>query len=780
MNCSSIFLARKSRFPSMIQKFTRVVSLDAKTGDSRLFVEYARRLVGGIGHLVWVTTLLAPPLLYLAVGYYYEARAIDSTSSYIARSISHAMEVGDLKTLAGRLPPFANDAHRLADRSSAYSVLDRNERVVLKSGGPVPSPAFTQTTRIVVSGATVGSLVVEASLRPYLLFAGAMFLLSIIAAAAALVAVRIIPLNILSQAFGVLEGQNCKLRQGEEKLRAQNHHLEMAVGNISQGLCLYDADERIIMANGLYATLYGLQPEQVKPGLLLRDVMDSRIAAGASEFSSSDDYFAERTIRLNGAPRVGVTKRIVKLPNGRIIAVRRRAMPRGGWVCTHEDVTEQHKYERNLAYQANHDALTGLPNRTRLVEAIAQALETKQPSSHLAVYLLDLDNFKSVNDTLGHPVGDMLLQAIAGRLKGVIVEPNIVARMGGDEFAIVQIGVIDPREISILANRVIAAIGDVYEIDGHQISISASVGIAISPRDGDTSEQLIRCADLALYHAKEKERGDFSIFEPWQDELVRTRTALKNDLHNAMKSGQLELHYQPIIEFQTSVNCGVEALIRWNHPTRGLISPAEFIPLAEDSGFIVPLGAWILRQACMEVASWPRKLCCAVNLSPVQFKRRGLVETVLVALSASGLPADRLVLEITESVFLGDTQEVIETLTRLREIGVVIALDDFGTGYSSLSYLRNLPINVVKIDRSFVKDVGRDATALSVIRAVVNLSRNLGLTTVAEGVETREQYDLLRAEGMDKAQGFFISKPRSAEDVRAYLFPDEGRKSCVA
>ena len=424
---------------------------------------------------------------------------------------------------------------------------------------------------------------------------------------------------------------------------------------------------------------------------------------------------------------------------------------------------------------ARHDALTGLPNRVLFREEMEKALVRVARGETVAVLCLDLDHFKSVNDTLGHPVGDGLLKAVAERLLACVRDTDTVARLGGDEFAILQAGLDKPESAAILAQRLIDDVCEPYDIDGHEVVVGASIGIAIAPSDGDHPDQLLKNADMALYRAKSDGRRLYRFFEREMDARLQARRALELDLRKALADGEFELFYQPLIDLRTESISGFEALLRWNHPERGLVSPAEFIPLAEEIGLIVPLGEWVLREACLEAAKWPRRMKVAVNLSPVQFKRRNLAPAVVRALSASALSANRLELEITESVLLLEDDATVKTLHLLRGLGVRISMDDFGTGYSCLSYLRSFPFDKIKIDRSFVRDLAEKEDCAAIVRAVAGLGASLGITTTAEGVETVEQLAQVRAQGCTEAQGYLFSRPRRACDLPAVFAEQAAR-----
>jgi len=434
------------------------------------------------------------------------------------------------------------------------------------------------------------------------------------------------------------------------------------------------------------------------------------------------------------------------------------------------DVTEKRQAERRIAYMAEHDALTDLPNRLLFHARLDEAMSRLQRhGEQLAVLFLDLDEFKNVNDTLGHPAGDLLLKAVAERLRQCLREPDTVARFGGDEFAVLQTGLQGRHEARLLADRIVTLMSEPFDIGDQRIVIGVSAGIALAPDDGESPDLLLKNADLALYQAKEDGRCIFRFFEPSMEMRICARRALEQDLRNALTASQFELYYQPLLTLGTGAVCGFEALLRWNHPERGMVSPAEFISLAEETGLIVPLGEWVLRQACAEAAKWPGDLKVAVNLSPSQFKNGNLTSVVFSALAAAGLASGRLELEITESVLLQESKTNLSTLHQLRSIGVSISMDDFGTGYSGLSYLRAFPFDKIKIDRSFISELGESGDCTVIVQAITKLGARLGIRTTAEGVETKEQLELLRNEGCTEMQGFLLSRPMPATEISRFL-----------
>lgn len=450
----------------------------------------------------------------------------------------------------------------------------------------------------------------------------------------------------------------------------------------------------------------------------------------------------------------------------RIVQIEIHPVADGGWAATLEDVSQRRAAEASAAEMARVDSLTKLPNRLMLRERLEEALSRLDRTGEgCAILLIDLDRFKPVNDTLGHPIGDALLEKVADRLRATIRPLDTVARIGGDEFVVLQAGAEGLAQTQALARRIVDLIGRTYVVEGQLLSIGASVGIALAPNDGTTADRLLKCADLALYRAKVDGRGTFRFFESSMDAQMQARRQLELDMRQALARREFQLHYQPQLNLENNKLVGCEALIRWHHPRRGQISPLDFIPLAEELGLIVPIGEWVIRQACRDAASWPLPLSVAVNVSPAQFKSDRLVETIMSALAYSNLPPSRLEVEITEGVLLQENERTLQTLYRLRELGVRVSMDDFGTGYSSLSYLRSFPFDKIKIDRSFIKDMTEKPDGDAIIRAISGLGKSLGMTTVAEGVETPEQMARIRAEGCTDVQGYFISKPIPYPDL---------------
>ena len=561
----------------------------------------------------------------------------------------------------------------------------------------------------------------------------------------------------------------------EEALRIRNLQFDMAINNMSQGLCFFDAAHRLIVCNQRYIEMYDLPPDRVTPGILLSEIVDMRFEAGSFPAMSREEYLHWRTkVAVSADP----TDSIVELRNGRTFKIRHRPMPTFGWVATHEDITEQRQAEIKIEYMAHHDALTGLGNRVLLNQQLEGALDRVFEPEMLAVHHLDLDQFKAVNDTFGHAAGDKLLKIVAERLRALVRDSDTIARMGGDEFVIVQVPIAEAAEATLLAQRIIAAISEPFDLDGHQAVIGTSVGIATGPGEGLTPDKMLRNADLALYRAKDHGRGTFRFFEPAMDLQMQTRRVMEQDLRRALPAGEFELYYQPVVDLGSNEVSGFEALIRWNHPKHGLVAPAAFIPLAEEIGFIIPMGEWVIRQACATAARWPGELRVAVNISAAQFRNSGLLQVIVGALSASGLSPTRLEIEITETVLLQNRETTLAVLHQLRALGIRIAMDDFGTGYSSLTYLQSFPFDKIKIDRSFVKDIGHNTGSLNIVRAVAALANGFGMSATAEGVETHGQLAQIVAAGCTEMQGYLFSQPLPAGEIEElFLSQPEARKA---
>jgi diguanylate cyclase (GGDEF)-like protein/PAS domain S-box-containing protein len=576
----------------------------------------------------------------------------------------------------------------------------------------------------------------------------------------------------------LVQERTVALREREVELQAQNMRFDAALKNMPYGLCMFDGEQRLTVCNERYSEMYGLSTGQITSGMTLRSVLETRVAAGHSP--SDGDAYIERSLADVRRREPYYTE--IAMRDGRTFAVNHRPMPDGGWVGIHQDITAQKRAEAQITYMARHDDLTGLANRAVLLEKMEEAVaRLKRHGNRFTIFVLDLDLFKIVNDSLGHPVGDALLKLVASRLSECIRETDTVARLGGDEFAILAMADDNQRVAAIaLASRLLEAVAAPYDLDGHQLNIGTSIGIALAPEHGTEVDQLMKNADLALYKAKSEGRDVYRFFEDAMGVEARTRRAHQIELRNALADDEFELHYHPIVDIRTGETASIEALIRWRHPQRGMIAPADFIPLAEETGLINPIGDWVLRKACSDAVRWPSHIKVGVNLSAVQFRKACPLDNFRKALDESGSPPERLELEITESVLLQNNVEHVETLHQLRLMGISIVLDDFGTGYSSLSYLRMFPFDKIKIDRSFVHELARNADCAAIVSAVAGLGASLRIGTVAEGIETGDQLLLVHAAGCTHAQGFLFGRPCPATELTFDRLAGRKQQSKVA
>ena len=582
-----------------------------------------------------------------------------------------------------------------------------------------------------------------------------------------------LPVTDLARALGALKENADEAGAHKKEIDQLNGWFEIALHNMARGLSMFDAEQRLIVCNRMYREIFDLPERLTRRGTPLADIVRYHVRRETGSDTPEDaekerNWIEYHVTELARGRSYSDTRH---LRNGRIILVTNQPMPEGGWVDLQEDITEKCRAEQKITWLARHDTLTEIANRFHFRETLDSWFQELEPGGGFALHWIDLDHFKAINDTLGHPAGDALLQSVAKRLRGILRGRDVVARLGGDEFAIIQFGVTSETQAAKLAKRVLRAIGDPHHVLGRKVSVGASIGIVLAPSQGRDADELLKNADLALYRAKASGRGNYAFFKPERDQSMAQRWSMEADLRSALAERQLELYYQPIVELRRNEVMGFEALMRWHHPLLGLVPPGTFIPLAERTGLIVEMGAWALKQACQEAATWPKHIKVTVNLSSVQFEHGDLYKDVKDALSFSELSPDRLELEITESVLLRDDAKTHKLLHKLRSLGVKFALDDFGTAYASLSYLRSFPFDKIKIDRTFIADLDnpKRKDCIAIIHAVAGLAKQLQMSTVAEGVETLDQLDTVTLAGCEEVQGFYFSKPVPAGEVKAVI-----------
>ncbi len=555
------------------------------------------------------------------------------------------------------------------------------------------------------------------------------------------------------------------IRDQADRLAEANATLDAALGNMSQGLCLFDGEDRLKLANTRFRFLFGLSEHDLPQGTPYRDMVAWALRQGPEPGPDLDRIMRHEAALIR--QRHSLTRSVSI--GRRIFAVTQERLADGGWIATYEDVTERRRVENQIAFLASHDALTHLPNRAVFSDRVEEAVLRMRRGSGFAVHCINLDHFKQVNDAFGHAIGDQLLRSVAGRLQSCIRQTDVVARLGGDEFAILQSDVSSAALAMQLAQRIQVAVAAPHLLDGQKLLVGVSVGIALCPGDGLSQGYLLKAADAALHKAKEDGRGTWRFFERAMNEKQQLRRALDTDLRRALEQNEFEVHYQPLFDVGSARIGGFEALVRWRHPLRGMIAPDAFIPMAEETGLIREIGRWVLQAACLEATRWPEHRSVAVNVSGIQLQDPGFVQLVTETLAQTGLPADRLELEVTETILMANHERVLPILTGLRAIGVRFAMDDFGTGYSSLSALRAFPFDKIKIDRSFVRDLGLDAAAEQIIRTILALGHSLKMRVTAEGVETAPQMEALTGMGCEEIQGYFIGRPTPADLLPALL-----------
>ena len=543
------------------------------------------------------------------------------------------------------------------------------------------------------------------------------------------------------------------LAEKAAELEATNLRFDAALNNMSQGLCMFDAEQKVVVSNARYGEIYQLSRDQTKPGTSLRQILEYRREQGTNFGVAPDTYLTQN---------VKAAQEVQELADGRVVAIARHAMPNGGWLTTHEDITDRARNEKRIAFMAQHDLLTGLANRALFSEKLEDAVKRLQRhGTSFTVLMLDLDKFKSVNDTLGHAAGDQLLVEVAQRLRTSIRDIDVLARLGGDEFAIIQENEKSQVEGAVaLALRIIGLIERPFDLGGQQVTVGTSIGIAFAPEHGTDAEALLHKADLALYAAKSGGRNAFRVFQPALTEAADIQRSMEGELRDALARNEFELHYQPMVDTRAGRIFGVEAFVRWHHPSRGLLAPDRFLPLAESTGLMLPLGEWILRQACLDAAAWPPHIRIAVNVSAVQFGGGNLFDLVLGALVDSGLSPLRLELEIADTSLLQkDQTEHLATVRQLKNLGVSIVLDNCGAGYSSASYLTSFPFDKIKIDKSVAQGFASRRDCAALVASVLALTRGLDIATAAKGIESSTQYEALLAAGVDYAQGYLFGRP---------------------
>jgi diguanylate cyclase (GGDEF)-like protein len=565
-----------------------------------------------------------------------------------------------------------------------------------------------------------------------------------------------------------------RARITSERLASIAGQFDIALNNMPHGLCMFGADNRLAVINHRFTEMMALPKDLVHRGATVAEVVVAAVGADRISSANANQIVAE----IARSREAEITTLNQGTQGERALSWTFQPMAGGGTVVLVEDITERRKAEARITHLARYDELTGLPNRVNFRDEIERLLVVPHDAEQMSALLfVDLDQFKQVNDTLGHPCGDQLLCAVADRLREMLRPEDFVARFGGDEFVVFQQNIRSNEDAARLARRIVERLSERYKIDNHLVEIGASVGIAMTSPGGTSADTLMKNADMALYRAKADGRGTFCFFRDEMAQTVEARRILELDLRKALANEEFELFYQPLVNLKSGRISTCEALLRWNHPVRGTVSPIDIIPVAEDMGLIVDLGRWILRKACMECMTWPEGVSVAVNFSPQQFHQRDVLSEVRYALEVSGLPADRLEIEITESSLLRNTQLTHDVLSQLRAIGVRISLDDFGTGYSSLSYLHNFPLQKVKIDRSFLEGIDTDRP-LTLLRGVARLSADLGMSVVVEGIETNEQLELISADGtVTEAQGYLFSRPVPALRIRQLLNASHGRRT---
>ena len=570
----------------------------------------------------------------------------------------------------------------------------------------------------------------------------------------------------VSHLQSALEQQLGALVQRNEKLEQLNACFEAALNHMGRGLSMFDSEQHLVVCNKAYADIYHLPAELTRPGTAFGEILRYHMCRATGEEASKESAAAWIRDHVTRLQQAGRREEIQNLSDGRVIRVTYEPLAGGGWVDMQEDITAQRQSDEKIEWLARHDTLTEIPNRFHFRERLEHQFETYDPRQGFALLWLDLDHFKEINDRLGHLVGDGLLKSVAARLKSSLRAGDVVGRLGGDEFAIMQVGVDREDLAGNLARRILQNVRRPHEVLGHCLHTEASIGVALAPHHAQTPEQLFACADMALYRAKSMGRGVHAIYTPGSVDTATAPNPLRAELQAAVERSELVLHYQPIVDLREGKVSSFEALMRWKHPSRGMIPPSEFIPIAEETRLIVPMGTWALMQACTDAKEWPEHTKVAVNLSAVQIECCDVYEMVTEVLAATGFDPQRLQLEITETVLMRDQARTQEVLRKLHDLGVLITLDDFGTCFATLNYLRSFPFKKIKIDRSFVRDIPEHHDCVAIVKSVADLARELNMRSVAEGVETAAALTAVRAAGYNEAQGFYFSPPVRASGIK--------------
>lgn len=587
------------------------------------------------------------------------------------------------------------------------------------------------------------------------------------------------PLPVSEVALG---GRIDALLKQKKKLERLNTWFEIALNNMVRGLSMFDADQRLIVCNDSYREMYDLSEELTKPGTPLADILRYHIKKETGRDGEEERSRQAQWLKMH-AQKLATGKtftRTQSLSGGRTFLVTYQPLADGGWVDVQEDITERRRADEKVEWLARHDPLTGIANRFYFRESFEEALKVIDQDQAVALHWIDLDYFKEVNDKLGHPVGDALLKAVAERLRSGIRKTDFLARLGGDEFAIIQMSVGRREQCEKLARRVMQGLSKPFHIFGHSVSLSASVGIVSAPEHGTAADELMMKADVALYDVKSSGRNGFNIFQSTAKQIPDLTHQLDRDLRSAVRSGQLRLHYQPIINLKSGHVSSCEALLRWEHPQHGLMMPKDFLPLAEQNGQMLEIGRWVLSEACKAAANWPKDMNVTVNVSSLQIDNGDLLDVIDQTLATMNMAPSRLELEIAEAVLLNDGGRLREVLPKLRERGISASLDDFGKVSGSLSYLRNFPFDKIKIDRSFISDQLNRKDCAAIVNAVTALARALGIGTVAEGVETLGEFKCVAIAGCDEVQGHYFGGAVPENELIAVLDTCQQKLSAAA